>query len=182
MTTYRTAAELAAFESELRLAPKDVGSVELVVSRPVEGKREVLDVGRLTFADGLEGDSWRSRGRAHVDSQINVMSARMAAFLAVDPRRRALAGDQLFIDLDLSHENLPAGARLAVGDAVIEVSRKPHNGCAKFVRRFGQDAMEFVNSPLGQSLRLRGFNARVVVEGEVRPGDKVVRLAETLEL
>lgn len=182
MTIFRSAAELTAFESQLRLAPKDVGTLDLLVRRPSVGEREVLDIGRLTFADGLVGDSWRTRGRAHVDSQINVMSARMVSFLAIDQARRALAGDQLFIDLDLSHDNLPTGTRIAVGDAVIEVTKKPHTGCAKFVRRFGQDAMEFVNSPLGQSLRLRGFNARVVVEGDVRPGDKVVRLAETLGL
>ena len=179
---HRTAAELAAFAPELAKAPRDIGTLELVVRRPTQGEREVLEAGRLTFTEGLAGDSWRSRGRAHLDSQINVMSARMVAFLAGHPARRPLAGDQLFIDLDLSHENLPAGSRLAVGEAVIEVSRRPHNGCAKFVRRFGQDAMLFVNSEMGRSLRLRGFNARVVVEGEVRPGDKVVKLVETLEL
>lgn len=182
MNSFRSAAELAGFEPALRRVPQDVGTLDLVVRRPSEGRREILDVGRLTFADGLVGDRWRSHGRSPVDSQVNVMSSRMVTFLGRDLEHRALAGDQLFIDLDLSHENLPTGTRLAIGEAVIEVSKKPHNGCAKFIRRFGQDAAEFVNSPLGQSLRLRGFNARVVVEGHVRPGDKVVKLVETLEL
>jgi MOSC domain-containing protein YiiM len=105
------------------------------------------------------------------------MSARMVALLADSPERRALAGDQLYVDLDISHDNLPTGARLAIGDtAVIEVTDKPHNGCAKFRARFGDEALDFVNSEAGKQLRLRGFNARVVTPGVVRPGD-AVRLA-----
>jgi hypothetical protein len=184
MPTHRTADELAAFEPELRLAPKDMGTVELVVRRPSVGQREVLDEGRLTFAEGLAGDTWHSRGSsrtadrsANVEMQLNVMSARMVAFLAVEPERRALAGDQLYLDLDLSVENLPPGTRLAVGEAVIEVTPVPHTGCAKFVSRFGTDAMRFVNGRRGRQLRLRGLCAKVVTEGAVRPGDKVIKLA-----
>ena len=99
--------------------------------------------------------------------------------MAVDPDRRALAGDQLHLDLDLSLANLPPGTRLALGSAVIEVTAKPHLGCAKFVDRFGRDAMRFVNSPVGRELRLRGLNARVVVAGTVRPGDEVRKLPAT---
>jgi MOSC domain-containing protein YiiM len=105
--------------------------------------------------------------------QLNVINARVSRFLAVDPERRHLAGDQLHVDLDLTEDNLPAGTRLALGSAVIEVTDKPHRGCAKFVERFGRDAMRFVNSPVGRQLRLRGLNARVVVAGVVRPGDAV---------
>ena len=93
--------------------------------------------------------------------------------MAVDPDRRVLAGDQLHVDLDLSEANLPPGTRLALGTAVIEVTPEPHRGCAKFVERFGRDAMRFVNSPIGRELRLRGLNARVVVPGTVRPGDEI---------
>lgn len=173
MATYRTAEELTAFEPELALAPKDFGTLDLVVRRPAEGLREVLDEGRLTVADGLVGDRWGTSRRPHVDSQVNVMSSRMVGFLASTLDRRALAGDQLYVDLDLSHENLPAGSRLTVGDAVIEITAKPHAGCNKFLARFGGEAVEFVNSPSGRARRLRGLNARVVVEGTVRPGDKV---------
>lgn len=182
MTLHRTAAELAAFEPQLDLAPQEVGTLELLVARPSTGTRVELEEGELTVADGLVGDSWKVRPKASRDMQLNVMSARMVAFLAGDASRRALAGDQLYVDLDLSHENLPAGTRLAVGEAVIEVMKRPHNGCAKFIRRFGEDAALFVNSPSGQARRLRGLNARVVVEGKVRPGDKVVKLVETLGL
>lgn len=75
--------------------------------------------------------------------------------------------------MDLSEENLPAGTRFALGPAVIEVSPQPHLGCRKFVSRFGLEAMQFVNSPLGRQLRLRGINARVVTAGVIRVGDVV---------
>src|SRR5690606_6116252 len=117
-------------------------------------------------------------GSADPLAQLNVINARLSRFVAVDPDRRALAGDQLHIDLDLAEANLSAGTRLAVGSAVIEVTAKPHLGCDKFVARFGRDAMRFVHSPLGRQLRLRGLNARVVVGGTVRPGDEVRKLPE----
>ncbi len=176
----RTADELEAHLDHLRAAPADDGTLDLVVCRPGPGERRVLDVGELHPAHGLVGDSWATRGSrrtadgsAHPDMQLNVMSSRMAGFLAVDPDRVPLAGDQLYVDLDLSEANLPAWTRLAVGDAVIEVTDQPHTGCAKFIDRFGEPAMRFVNGRVGRPLRLRGLNARVVVAGPVRPGDPV---------
>ncbi|QYJ04507.1 MOSC domain-containing protein [Nocardioides panacisoli] len=182
---FRDAATLDAHLPHLREAPAEVGTLDMVVRRPAVDEREVLTEATLSQDGGLDGDNWldRSTSRAiesgrHLDAQINVMSARMASFLAFDDVDRwALAGDQLFLDLDLSHENLPTGTRIAIGeDAVIEVTKKPHNGCAKFRARYGQDALDFVNSETGQAMRLRGFNARVVSDGTVRPGDKVTRL------
>jgi hypothetical protein len=167
----------------VRSSPTDVGRVELIVRRPAVDAREVLDEGILDLADGLVGDSWRTRGSsrmadgsAHPDMQLNVINARLSSLVAVDPDRRALAGDQLHLDLDLSHANLPAGTRLALGNAVIEVTEIPHAGCAKFRDRFGADALRFVNSPTGRELRLRGLNAKVVVAGTVRQGDAVRKL------
>ena len=182
---HRTPDELQAFLPELLAAPRDVGTLELVVRRPSVGAREVLEEGELDLVVGLVGDSWSERGSRrsadggpHPDMQLNVMSARMVGFLAGDPQRRALAGDQLYVDLDLSHDNLPAGSRLTIGDpqvrgAVIEVTEQPHTGCAKFVERFGAEAMRFVNGVVGRPMRLRGLNARVVTPGRIRPGDQV---------
>lgn len=182
---HRTPEELAAFLPELHAAPKDSGILKLIVRRPAVGEREVLAVGRLDPAYGLEGDNWIERGSsrtpdgsAHPDMQLNVMSHRMVAFLAGDPALEPLAGDQLYLDLDLSHDNLPAGTRLLFGDpeapgAVIEVTEQPHTGCKKFVARFGEEAMRFVNGRTGRPLRLRGLNARVLLAGEVRSGDLV---------
>lgn len=182
---HRTPDELQAFLPELLAAPRDVGTLELIVRRPAIGAREVLDEGELDLVAGLVGDTWSERGSSrsadggpHPDMMLNVMSARMVAFLAGDPQRRMLAGDQLYLDLDLSHENLPAGSRLTIGDpqvrgAVIEVTEQPHTGCAKFVERFGAEAMRFVNGAVGRPMRLRGLNARVVVPGHIRPGDSV---------
>ena len=165
----------------LRAAPADDGTLELVVRRPRHGEREVLQEGRLDLDEGLVGDNWLARatsraiaGGRHLEAQVNVMSARMVALLADDDAGRALAGDQLYVDLDISHDNLPAGARLAIGpEAVIEVTAKPHQGCRKFLDRFGEDAVAFVNSEQGRALRLRGLNAQVVEPGVVRPGDTV---------
>ena len=186
---YRTSAELVSRLDHLRAAPADEGTVHLVVRRPDLGEREILEEGLLHTADGLVGDNWLSRATSravadgrHLDAQINVMSARMVGLLADTAEEQAFAGDQLFLDLDISVANLPAGSRLAFGapgagetssGAVIEISAKPHNGCAKFTARYGEDAMRFVNSDDGKALRLRGFNARVVESGPVRPGDVV---------
>jgi hypothetical protein len=167
----------------IRSAPTDIGRVELIVRRPAVDEREVLDEGVLDLAEGLVGDTWRMRGSsrtpdgsAHPEMQLNVINARLSSLVAVDPERRALAGDQLHLDLDLSQANLPPGTRLGLGSAVIEVTGIPHSGCAKFRDRFGADALRFVNSPTGRALRLRGLNAKVVVEGSVRQGDDVRKL------
>jgi len=182
---HRTTDELTARLDHLRAAPAEVGTLDLVVRRPANGEREVLEEGLLDEADGLVGDNWLSRATSravaegrHLKAQVTVMSSRMIGLLAETDEERALAGDQLYVDLDMSHANLPAGSRIALGDpdnggALIEVSEKPHTGCAKFVRRFGQEVVGFVNSDVGRELRLRGLNARVVTSGTVRPGDKV---------
>ena len=163
--------------SQIRDSPRDGGRIVLVVSRPA-GVRELPGEALLDPVAGLAGDNWLARGSksmpdgsADPQRQVTVMNARVAELVAGGSDRMALAGDQLYIDLDLSVGNLPAGSLLAVGRAVLQVSDAPHLGCAKFVERFGAEAMRFVNSGLGRQLRLRGMNARVVQSGIVRPGD-----------
>jgi hypothetical protein len=175
--------ELEAGLDAIRQSPKNEGVLELIVRRPSVGEREVLDEGELDVADGLVGDTWSKRGSsrskdglAHPDMQLNVMNSRVIALVAQERERWHLAGDQLFVDLDLSGENLPPGTRLAVGSAVIEVTPQPHTGCQKFVSRFGVDAMKFVNSPLGRQLNLRGINAKVVQPGVIRVRDAAKKI------
>jgi hypothetical protein len=177
-------AELEAGLPDVRLSPRDGGALRLIVRRPAVNRREVVDEAQLDTELGLLGDNWKQRGSratadgsAHPDMQLNIMNARAAALVAPDPGRWALAGDQLFLDLDLSGENLPVGTRLALGAAVIEITAPPHTGCRKFVARFGADAMAFVNSPQGRALNLRGINAKVIRGGTIRVGDVARKLS-----
>ena len=170
----RTRDELEAGLAEIVRSPKDEGVLLQIVRRPKVGARELLERGELNFEEGLSGDTWQHRGRSpHPDVQLTLMNSRVIALISPDESRRPLAGDQLFVDFDLSLANLPPGSHLAVGSAVVEISAEPHTGCSKFVSRFGQDAMKFVNSPTGRTLRLRGANARVVRAGAIHVGDAV---------
>jgi MOSC domain-containing protein YiiM len=164
----------------IRQSPADRGAVVLVVRRPEVGARELPAEAMLDPAAGLVGDNWLARGSgstpdgsADPQRQVTVMNARVAELVAGGRDRMPLAGDQLYVDFDISQDNLPAGSLLAVGEAVLEVTEPPHLGCAKFVERFGADAMRFVNSRVGRQLRLRGMNARVLQRGIVRSGDAV---------
>ena len=187
---HRTTGELEAALPRLRDSPSDRGTVELIVRRPAVGQRELLEAAELSIEAGIVGDSWLERGSRHTadgsaepDRQITIMNARAIALFAGDDRARwAEAGDQLFVDLDLSDASLPAGTQLQLGSAVLEVTAKPHTGCAKFARRFGQDALRFVNSTAGSELHLRGINARVVVPGTVRVGDVATKVATVTPL
>jgi hypothetical protein len=176
--------ELEAGLEVIRQSPKDVGVLRLIVRRPEVDRREVLAEGRLDLVEGLVGDTWKRRGSprtadgsSHPDMQLNVMNARAIALLAQSRERWPLAGDQLYLDFDLSGENLPPGTHLALGSAVIAVTNQPHTGCRKFAARFGIDALQFVNSAEGRALNLRGINARVVQAGVIRTGDVVRRVA-----
>jgi hypothetical protein len=178
-----TTAELEAGLDEIHRAPKDDGVLRLIVRRPRTEEREVLEEGDLHPVEGLMGDNWITRrssrtsdGAPDPDTQLNIMSARVAALVAQAEDRWQLAGDQLYIDMDLSAENLPPGTRLSIGSAIIEVTPPPHTGCKKFVARFGLEAMKFVNSPLGKELHLRGINAKVVQAGVIRVGQVVKKI------
>ncbi len=167
----------------VRQAPAHTGTLELIVARPEVGERRVLDVGTLDEVDGLTGDCWRTRGSSSTTdgaadplAQLTVMGTRAATLLAGPRTHWALAGDQLYLDFDLSETATPAGTRLAIGEAIIEITAKPHRGCAKFAARFGTDALRLVNSAVGLELNLRGRNARVVHGGRIREGDPVSRV------
>ena len=180
---HRSRDELEAALDHIRQAPADQGTIELIVRRPAVNEREVLEVGHLSLEEGLVGDTWAQRGSSKtpdggplLDAQLNIMNARTIAAVAGSVDRWPLAGDQLYIDFDLSLDTLPAGTRLALGEAVIEVTAEPHTGCQKFSSRFGLDALRFVNSPSGRTLNLRGINARVVQPGTIRQGDQIKRV------
>jgi hypothetical protein len=180
---FLTTEELEAGLDDIYQSPKDDGRINMIVRRPKDDEREVLPEAKLDLVEGLVGDNWKVRGSkktsdgsAHPEMQLNIMNSRVIALLAQDQDRWQLAGDQLFIDMDLSDTNLPAGTRLSLGTAVIEITAKLHSGCNKFAARFGQDAIKFVNSPLGKELHLRGVNAKVIQPGTIQVGDAVKKI------
>lgn len=176
--------ELEAGLDRILASPADTGTIELIVRRPAEDQREELEEAELDLSEGLVGDDWRRRGSrrmsdgsANPDAQVTVMNVRVADLVAARDRKRwELAGDQFYVDFDLSEANVPAGTRLALGTAVLEVTAEPHTGCAKFSARFGQPAHRFVNTKAHRHLHLRGINARVVEPGTVRRGDAIRKL------
>lgn len=179
-----TMPELEAALDHLRAAPKNDGVLELIVRRPRIDHREILEEAELDPLKGLVGDSWPLRrssrtpdGSPHPETQINIMNSRVTALVAQAKDRWQLAGDQLYIDMDLSQENLPGGTRLAIGSVVLEVSSLPHTGCHKFVARFGADAMKFVNSTVGRELCLRGINAKIIQGGVISVGNRAMKIS-----
>lgn len=178
-----TLASLPEALAEILAAPRDAGRLEMIVRRPQVDAREVLAEGQLDPVSGLVGDGWSRRPSSrmpdrspHPDMQIALMGSRVVDRVAGSRERWPLAGDQLFVDLDLSAENLPPGTRLAIGDAELEITGQPHTGCQKFVARFGADALTLVNDRERRALRLRGVYARVVRAGRIRPGDAVTKV------
>ena len=178
-----TMTELEEGMETIRQSPKDQGMLKMIVRRPSVDEREIVDECELDLAEGLAGDSWKDRGSSHtpdgsanINAQLTIMNARVIALLAQDEARWPLAGDQLYIDMDLSDDNIPPGTRLALGSAAIEVSAQPHTGCKKFSSRFGVDAIKFVNSPEGKQRHLRGINTRVIQAGTIRVGDVLKKI------
>jgi len=181
--THLSLTELEAGLDKIRQSPEDHGILKMIVRRPRVDEREIVNEGELHLENGLVGDTWRTRGSSHTpdgsanpNAQVTIMNARAIALLAQSEARWSLAGDQLYVDLDLSDENLPIGSQLQIGSAILEVSAQPHTGCNKFSERFGLDALKFVSSPDGKRLHLRGINARVVQAGEIRVGDVVKKV------
>lgn len=173
--------DLEAALALIQAAPKDAGTIELIARRPAAGTRELVDRARFSLELGVVGDGWHRRpkkqtGVPNPDQQVTLMCSRAIAAIAPDQGDWALAGDQLYVDLDLSGDNLPPGTQLQVGTAVLAVTAHPHTGCAKFTERFGSDATKWVNSDVGRRLNLRGINARVLVAGEVRRGEMIRKL------
>lgn len=180
---HRTMDELRSGLPLVVASPKDGGRLDAIVVRPERDARRDLVSCRLDVSLGAMGDRWGAQfdspplpGMPVLDSQLTLMNSRAATLIAVERSRWELAGDQLYVDLDLSDGNLRAGDRLRVGAVVLEVTAKAHLGCRKFAARFGEDALAFVNSTEGKRLHLRGIYAKVVTAGVVRCGDPIHKI------
>ncbi len=166
---------LATLESRLRALPplpKDSGRLTLIMRRPEDGSRETPERLRLSPEEGVPGDKWGRDPERMIDAQICVMQRDVAELIA-NGQPLTLFGDSLFVELDLSAANLPPGSRLRVGDALVEVTPMPHDGCSKFKKRFGADALFFVNARATRHLNLRGIYWKVIEAGEVRVGSSI---------
>ena len=165
-------AELEAALGALTAPPKDFGSLALIVARRADGVRETPSHAQLTPEAGVPGDRWGRRPPLNPEAQLAVMRRDVAELIA-NGQALTVFGDNLFVDLDISAKNLPVGTRLRVGEAVVEVTAKPHNGCGKFKERFGADALCFVNAPPTRDQNRRGIYWKVVEPGEVAVGAPV---------
>jgi len=177
---FRDLADLEAQLADVRAAPADGGTIELIARRTAPDQREIVETAELDTTVGLIGDRWSSKpskklGYPNPEAQLTLMNIRAIRALA-EPARFALAGDQLYVDLDLSAANLPPGTRLGIGTTVIEVSAHPHTGCDVFTERFGSAATKWVNSPAGRELNIRGINAKVIRGGTIKRGDTIRKL------
>ncbi len=166
---------LAQLEAGLRAlpaAPADTGRLALIVRRRPDGSRETPERVHLTPEEGLSNDSWNRRLPLAPDMQLAVMR-RDVAELVANGQPLTTFRDHLFVGLDPSAANLPTGTRLRVGEAVVEVTPKPHNGCGKFNARFGPDALHFVNAQPTRPQNLRGVYWKVVEPGEASVGSRI---------
>ena len=180
---HKSEEQLEAGIEHILAAPKDAGILKMIVSRPQTDQRNCQSTGQLTTELGLIGDNWKARGfsrapdgSAHLDMQLNIMNSRAIDLIAQSQHDWPLAGDQLYVDMDLSKDNLPPGTRLSVGAAQIEVTAEPHLGCKKFADRFGKAATLFVNSDIGKTNGFRGICAKVIKDGEIGVGDRLTKL------
>ena len=183
MPIHLSEAELLAGLDRVKQAPQDDGVLELIVTRAREDERTLADRCEVSFRLGVHGDNWADHcwrtlpdGSPHPDVQVAIINSRCIALLAQEKSRWPLAGDNLYVDLDLSRDNLSAGQRLAIGSALFEITGEEHNGCSKFAGRYGRDALKFVNSPTGKQLRLRGIYAIVVKDGSIKVGDRIKKV------
>jgi len=166
---------LAKLEAGLRALaepPRDVGRLALLVVRRPDGTRETPASAQLTPQGGLAGDGWARRPPRDPEAQLAVMRHDVAALIA-NGQPLSTFGDNLFVELDSSSKNLPAGTRLRVGDAVVEVTAEPHDGCRKFLGRFGADALRFVQAKATRDRNLRGVYWKVCTGGRVELGEAI---------
>lgn len=185
MPEHPSLADLEAVLDHILASPSDGGKLEMISARPAVGQRKQLEEATLDEAQGLIGDNWEDRGSrgtpdgsANPDAQLTIINTRLVDAVSGSKTRWELAGDQLVVDIDLSHDNLPVGSRLRIGSAIVELTAEPHTGCVKFASRFGNAALRFVSGPVAMQQRRRGANAKIIKSGTIHVGDNATKIAQ----
>jgi hypothetical protein len=163
---------------QLPAAPLDAGKVDLMVARGDQGER-ILHRHAILTSGGMPGDRWSSSSKYGPEFQLATTRTDFARVVA-NGQPLELHGDNLFLTLDLSTRNLPTGSLLRVGEALLRVTPQAHNGCKKWVQRFGLACMKFNLEPEYQEHHLRGIYLQVVEPGRVALDDRVVVLRRGL--
>ena len=184
MPEHPSLSDLESALDHILASPPDGGKLEMIAARPAVGERKQLAEATLDDQQGLAGDNWKDRsstrtpdGSANPDAQLTIINSRLVDAVSGSKSRWELAGDQLAVDIDLSHDNLPVGSRLQIGSAIVELTAEPHTGCVKFASRFGNAALRFVSGPVAMQQRRRGANAKIIESGTIRVGDVVTKVA-----
>jgi hypothetical protein len=174
--------ELQSHLDSIKQSPQDDGILKAIVIRPVSNERVGMESSVVTPDGGVHGDRWAKQAWLNLPeeelepkAQITVMNSRAAEVIARNRARWPLAGDNLYVDLDLSEDNLQAGQQLSIGSAVFEITPQPHNGCGKFEQRFGAEALKWVNSEEGKHHHLRGIYIKVVKAGVINVDDTITK-------
>jgi hypothetical protein len=162
----------------LSAAPRDSGRIVQLCVRPDVNKRAFPEVLELCPRRGAIGDRWEWRTWMHLPDgspdprvQLALMDHRILAFLQDLTGCSHHPGDTCLLDLDLHADRLPAGSRLQIGSAVLEISDVENDACGKFATHYGAEVFSWIRAPANRARRLRGAFARVVQGGLVRNGD-----------
>ncbi len=165
-------ADLETRLARLAPAPTESGRVVRLQARPSGDHRTTPERVHLSAARGVSGDRWTSEQEKGTENQVTAIQASVAALIA-NGQELGLFGDNLFVDLDISTANLPAGTQIRAGEATLEVTPMPHDGCRKFRARFGADALRLVARRETRGRNLRGIHLKVVEDGDVCVGDEI---------
>ena len=167
-------------------SPRDNGVVKLLVIRPETHVRTLPNAVVVSVEQGVVGDKWEAEctiklenGKSNPDLQIAIINTKVIKEIAqsdFDMDRLALAGDNIYADLNLCEENMPVGQQIQIGNTLLEVTPFPHFGCKKFSERYSVEDLKVVNSTAGKPQHLRGIYVKVIKNGSISIGESIKKI------